>query len=262
MNPMLGNVDGKPVTIQQNGWVSFGSDSQANVRFYKKPVLDVNKSKHEGRPVYVAKDYIRIQHPGEHLNIVDRPVDDDPRVIQRWPQQYQHFINNTQQDIPEGTPVEVLFPDQPEIPANLHGMAVHTVEQLANLSAHALETIGMGAVEWQSRAQRFLDSAKGGKEHHRLVKEVGDLRNQNEVLQNQISLMKDQLNRLIAAQQGVPSMMIPQNRPTVAQAFAPPVQDPIVDTSYTNYGGPFDQNEPQLFSDESPKAPTRTNRKG
>ena len=91
MNPMQVSIDGKSGMIQPNGMVSFGSDSDANVLFYNRSVLDPVKSKQEGRPVYVSKEYVRIQHPGEHLNVIDRPIDVDPRVIQRWPNQYQRF---------------------------------------------------------------------------------------------------------------------------------------------------------------------------
>ena len=96
MNPMQISVDGKSGYIQSNGMVSFGSDEQANVIFYNKSVLDPVKSREQGRPFYVSKEYVRIQHPGEPLNIIDRPIADDPRVIQRWPNHYQKFQNNTQ----------------------------------------------------------------------------------------------------------------------------------------------------------------------
>lgn len=261
MNPMQISVDGKSGYIQSNGMVSFGSDEQANVIFYNKSVLDPVKSREQGRPFYVSKEYVRIQHPGEPLNIIDRPIADDPRVIQRWPNHYQKFQNNTQQDIPDGTPLEILFPNHPEIPANLHTHAVHTVEQLSMLSAHALQSIGMGAVEWQGMARKFIDSAKGGMEHHKLVKNVEDLKSQNEVLQNQISLLKSQLDRLAAANMGIPPAMIPSQRPTQAQQHYYSAPDPV---EQPTYAGPFDHDaQPQLFAEEPAKTPpTRGNRKG
>lgn len=219
MQNMQVSMDGMNGVIQSDGQVSFGNDNNTNVIFYKKSVLDPIKSREQGRPYYVSKDFVRIQQPGEHLNIIDRPVADDPRVIQRWPQHYQKFQQN-QEPVPEGTLVEMLFPSTPEIPANLHTHGVHTIEQLANLTAHALQSIGMGAVEWNGMAKKFLDSAHGGVEHHKLVKQVEDVTNRNQVLQNQISLMQAQLERLTAVQQGVPPMMIPSQAPTPAQSFA------------------------------------------
>lgn len=246
MNQIQVSVDGISGTFPHGGgMVSFGSDNHTNVIFYMKSVLDPVRSRQEGRPFYISKEYVRIQQPGEQLNVIDRPVADDPRVIQRWPNHYQKFQNNNQQDMPEGTPLEILFPNAPEIPANLHTQAVHTVEQLSNLTAHALQSIGMGSVEWQGMARRFLDSAKGGMEHHRLTKQVEDLQGQNQVLQNQISLMQSQLNRLTASQlQGIPQHMIPNTPPTQAQQYNAQFENP------TNlYVGPFDNQVTHNITD-------------
>ena len=243
-------VSGQNATIDNNGMVSFKSTNNANVIFYNKSVLDTIKSRESGRPVYVSKEYVRIQHPGE-MDVIDRPIDDDPRVKFIWPQQYQKFLNNQDHSIPDGTPLEVLFPNRPEIPANLHTQGVHTVEQLEGLTAHALQMIGMGAVEWQNMARKFLDSAKGGIEHHKLTKKIEDLQSQNEVLQNQLSLMKAQIDRLSAAQLGVPPNMIPSSVPTLAQQYTQSLEIPAVANTYT---GPFDT--------EHKTPPLRGNRKG
>lgn len=209
---------GQNATIDSNGMVSFKSSNHANVIFYKKSVLDPVKSREIGRPIFISKDYVRIQHPGE-ADVIDRPIADDPRVTQVWGMQYQKFLNNQDHDIPDGTPVEMLFPNRPEIPANLHTQGVHTIEQLGSLTAHALQMIGMGAVEWQQAAKKFLDSSLGGAEYHKMKQEVETLLSQNQVLQNQVSLMKSQLDRLSAAQLGVPQHMIPNAAPTVAQQY-------------------------------------------
>lgn len=252
MNNMQVTIDGMNGVIQSDGQVRFGSDTNTNVIFYKKSIIDPVKSREQGRPFFVSVDYIRIQQPGEPLNVVDRPVRDDPRVIQRWPQHYQRFQDN-QEEVPEGTPVEMLFPNHPEIPANLHTYGVHTVEQLAQLTAHALQSIGMGSVEWQGMARKFLDSAKGGQEHHRLVKQLEDLNNTNQVLQNQVSIMKAQLDRLTAAQQGVPPMMIPNSAPTPAQQYNHTIA-PLSDNATGGYQGPFDaQAEHQTFEITKPR---------
>jgi len=282
MQVNIGGLEGLSHTngmITPSGMVQFGSDNHTNVTFYKRSVLDSTKSREEGRPFYVSKDYVRIQQPGEHLNIIDRPIDDDPRVKLRWPIQYQNFQNNSQQEIPEGTPIEILFPNAPEIPANLHTQAVHTVEQLSNLTAHALQSIGMGSVEWQGQARKFLDSAKGGMEYHKLVKNNQDLQSKVEVLMNQISLLNSQLNRLMAAQQGIPGTMIPNSAPTVAQAMYqnPAMQFPqnhyppatvTTSTSMATYTGPYNEqidlpqlNLPPTLTQE-PDKPVRINRKG
>ena len=246
------SLGGQNATINNEGLVNFKPASNANVIFYNKSVHDPVKSRSASRPVFVNKEYVRIQHPGE-ADVIDRPIADDPRVIHIWPQQYQKFLNNQDHSMPDGTPLEILFPNRPEIPANLHTQGVHTVEQLAGLTAHASQMIGMGAVEWQNMAKRFLDSAAGGVEHHRLVRKTEELQSQNEVLQNQISLMKTQLDRLTAAQMGISPMMIPTAGPTPAQQYNQTL--PPQDFAEDVYRSPFDTDAPK-----SP--PTRANRKG
>lgn len=252
----LDGNSGSNATINRDGLVSFKSANNANVIFYNKSVLDTVKSREASRPVYVNKEYVRIQHPGE-ADVIDRPIVDDPRVIHIWPQQYQKFLNNQDHSIPDGTPLEILFPNRPEIPANLHTQGVHTVEQLAGLTAHASQMIGMGAVEWQNMAKKFLDSATGGVEHHRLVRKTEELQSQNEVLQNQIALMKTQLDRLTAAQMGISPMMIPTAGPNPAQQYNATLPQPQTQEEFVvedTFRSPFDT--------ETPKSPpTRANRK-
>lgn len=212
-------IDGQAGTIQANGMVRFGSDDTVNVLFYIKSVLDHVQSRAMGRPFHVSMPYVRIQQPGEK-DYIDRPVTENDPAKYRWPHHWARFEQG-QKPAPAGTPVEILFPQQPEIAANLHTLAVHTVEQLAGLTAHGQQTIGMGATEWQNKAKKFLEAANGGRGMHRLEKENEDLRGKIEVQGNQIALMKTQIDRLLAAQQQkIPAGMIPNGDPTLAQQYA------------------------------------------
>lgn len=209
-------IDGMAGTILPNGMVRFGSDSGVNVLFYKKPVHDPVGSREKGRPVTIALDYVRIQQPGEK-DFADRPVRDDPSVINRWPQHWARYQEG-QQPIPDGTPIDILFPQNPEIAANLHPLGMHTIEQMAGATAHALQTIGMGSVEWQKKARDFLAAANGGVGMHKLQTELERRDNTIEVLQNEMSLLRRQIDQLLAVQQGIPSTMVPPTEPTQAQA--------------------------------------------
>lgn len=210
-------IDGMRGTIQGNGMVSFQADDRVNVLFYRKSVLDPVKSRELGRPHHVSLDYVRIQQPGEK-DYADRPVSDDPSVTSRWPRHWAHYQSN-QKQIPNGAPVDLLFPQHPEIAANLHSMAVHTIEQLAHLTAEGLNQIGMGATQWQNQARAFLAASKQGVGHHQMQKALEDRDNKIDVLSSQIATLKNQLDRLLAEQQGVPKAMIPVARPTQGQAF-------------------------------------------
>lgn len=218
MNSNQVTIDGQSGTIQADGWVRMGSDDRVNVLFYRKSVLDRVKSVEAGRPVHIAMDYVRIQQPGEK-DYADRPVDDDRSVIARWPRHWDAYQKG-RAAAPDGTPVEMLFPQNPEIAANLHTLAVHTIEQLATLTAHGMQTIGMGATQWQQKAKQFLAAANGGAGMHRLAEQNAKLLSQLETQANQIASLRTQLDRLAALQSGVPSAMVPERLPTVAQQHA------------------------------------------
>src|SRR3569832_2169852 len=80
-------------SIKANGYgmVNYGpTDDKLIVGFYKKSVLNQARSRSEGKPVYEGHDFVKIQHPGETLNIVDRPAHDGDK--QRWPQKWQQYL--------------------------------------------------------------------------------------------------------------------------------------------------------------------------
>lgn len=201
--------DGR-IQIQGDGMVRFGDDNHVNVTFYNRPVLDVAKSKEAGRRIMVGKVYVRIQQPGEK-DCTDDPVENKPWTMQRFARQWQQY-QASQQQIPDGTPVDMLpyFIQRPEIAANLHSLAVHTIEQLANLTEHGASSIGMGATQWRNMAKDFLEKANKGVGAHKMEAELAKRDNTIEVMSNQIEQLKTQLNKLMAERQGVPGTMIPQ----------------------------------------------------
>lgn len=210
--------DGQQIQIQPDGMVRFGNDNQTNVLFYTRPVHDPELSRQTGRPMTKGVTYVRIQHPGER-DTIDTPVAHKPDAPHRWPRQWAQFQQSKEQ-IPEGTPIEMLFPQYPEIGANLHSCGVHTIEQMASLTEHGAQSIGMGATQWRNEARAFLEKANKGVGIHKMQAELQKRDNEIEVLRNQVSDLVAQIDRLIAAQQGVPGTMIPTNRPTLAQAHA------------------------------------------
>jgi hypothetical protein len=153
--------------IARQGWGVANSgptDDQLMVGFYKRSVLNRAKSREQGTPVYESRDYVKIQHPGESLNVVDREV--TPQDVQRWPHRWEQFQKNISQD-PEGVPLNLLFPASPEIEMTLRGYNIHTVQQLARLSGQAISTVGMGCQEWVNRAAAYMVQAEKGVDHHK-----------------------------------------------------------------------------------------------
>lgn len=218
------NVDLQKLNAHGFAEVQFGSDNNVNVSFYVKSVLNRAKSREEGRPVHESIEYVRIQHPGEK-DYTDRPVSEVPQTMHRFARQWAAF-KDSRKFVPDGTPVEMVFPQWPEIAANLHGLGVHTAEQLANLTAEGISHLGLGGQDWVNKARKFVEYGEKGVAHHKVQKELADRDNKIEVLENTVAMMKTQIDRLMAAQSGVPQAMLPPDRANPAQAWAQTVQKP------------------------------------
>lgn len=162
----FGALRWNPDEMSRNGYAVANSgptDDKLIVGFYRRSELNKFKSKEQGKPVYEGRDFVKIQHPGETLNILDRPIQDSDK--QRWPRQWAAYAAG-KHDTPDGVPIDLLFPNRPEIAATMRGYNIHTVEQLAGLSGTAIDTVGMGAQEWVNAAQRYMERANKGISHH------------------------------------------------------------------------------------------------
>jgi hypothetical protein len=233
-------IDGQARTIQDDGMVRFHTDQQMNVLFYKKAVIDPIESRERGRTWTRAVDYVKIQQPGER-DYVDRPARDDDKA--RWPQLWARYEQG-QKQAPQGTPIDILFPQNPEIPANLHTLGVHTIEQCAGLTEHGAQTIGIGATMWRNKAKEFLSCANGGAGYGRLKAENDKLQNVIEVQGNQLAQMKHQLDQLAAqVNQKISPNMIPPHVPTIAQETFAARQAQTFSNDYEDADPSADVNE-------------------
>jgi len=201
-----------------------GGDRNMIAMFYNKPTPNPAASSEAGRPIYEDKVFVRIHPPGERLNIVDRPANAQDQ--RRFPVQWNQFKDNRQQ-VPDGTPIDLLYPEQPAIGANLRACGVHTVEQCAELSGTAIDTIGMGSQRYVNDAQKYLQAASKGVKASQLRHELDERDSQIRVLtqtveklQSEVERLRDNANTsvnleavqaLIAGQQGRPTY--PSNAP-------------------------------------------------
>lgn len=190
----------QPTSINWNGpgreygMVNYASDSSVNVVFYTRSVRDEIKSKEERRPIHHDVEYIRMQHPGETSTVIDRPVKEEDR--HRFPQKYQQYLHKKTQ-IPEGTPIDLLFPNNPSVADNLKGFGVYTVEQCSSMSAHAVHNIGMGAQEYQNKAKAFMDSASKGANFHKVQSELEETKRNYKLLERNHLALKKQFDILM-----------------------------------------------------------------
>ena len=173
------------------------------VVFHKQAIQNHKKSADAGRPIYEEFDYVRIQHPGER-DYVDRKV--TQQDAHRWPAQWMAYTQQKGQAV-IGTPIDLLFPKHPGIAANIRSAGFHTVEQLAEASAHGMSNLGMSAQDYVNAAQRYLEVAQRGVAHHQMQQELDqrdqEIRlNKQEIadLKNDITGLKRQLDRLMNTQ--------------------------------------------------------------
>jgi len=207
--PMKG-IDEASMRNRGYGEVRYGpSEDLLMVAFYPRSVQDPHKSEKAGRPIFVKKDYVKIQHPGESLNVIDREASDiDKARFRRQWLQYQEGI----EQIPDGTPMNLLFPHSPEICEMLRGYKIHNVEQLAKLTAHGIETLGIGAVDWVEKAKKYLVSAAKGVDHHQFEKAMKEKDAQIATMQRQLTEFAALLAQHTAAR---------DNKPVGVQPYQP-----------------------------------------
>lgn len=180
---------GQKFDAQNGGIVEFGDDSRLFVEFTSRAVPDPIASTEAGRPVSRQMDYIRIRQPGERDEIMRPAHDGDRRRFRRHWDAFQ----DGRQALPEGTPLALLFPNNPEIIENLKHDKIFVVEQLAALSDTQIQNIGMGARAWQQKAAEFLMLSDNGKGFHVLQKQINQLTAQGTADKERIAALESAL---------------------------------------------------------------------
>lgn len=189
-----------PTGIQWNGnvgVVEYGGNDKMVVMFYNKPMHNPQKSAEAGRPIYDDKVFVRIHPPGERLNIIDRPAEGQHQ--RKYPVQWAQFQQQKQQ-IPEGTPIDMLYPEHPSIGASLRAYGIHTIEQCAELSANAIENLHMGGQKYVNAAQAYLKAAHKGVHATEFRKTIEDLEQKNKILARQVEQLKASLDKMVDGQ--------------------------------------------------------------
>lgn len=175
------------------GVVQYGNDRNMVVLFYMRSIPHPGKSAEAGRPVFVDVPYVRVHPPGERLSIVERPVEEEDK--RRWPIQWNQFQQNKQQVV-EGTPIDMLYPEQPSIGSMLKASGVHTIEQCSELSGAAIDAIGMGAQRYTNDAKRYIEMANKSVNATSFRRELDKRDNMIMTQQQQIDTLKNEVVRL------------------------------------------------------------------
>jgi hypothetical protein len=179
------------------GIVEYGGGARAQLAiFYNKSVHNPVQSQQQGRPVFEDKIYVRVAPPGERLNVVDRPANRGDQ--QRWPMQWASFQQNKEQT-PEGTPIELLYPEKPAVAATLRANGVMTIETCAELSGNAIDSIGMGAQGWVNAAQKYVAYANKGVAITQHRKDLEERDSKIRVLTQQVESLQDEIMAMRSA---------------------------------------------------------------
>lgn len=175
------------------------TDDGKIVGFFPKAVLNRTKSQQSNIPVHDNLVFIRIQNPGER-DYIEREAREDDK--QRWPRQW-HAFTQGRKYVADGTPLEQLFPDQPNIVATLNAVNIQTVQQLANLSGDAISRGGIGFQDWATKAKKYIESAKQGVDFQRFEAERKKWVEREAALQKQITDLATQVQQLLQKQTGI-----------------------------------------------------------
>ncbi len=163
-------LDFSPQGYTPDGVAIFGNDAQLLVKFFKHPQISKFQTDQAGRPVYVDVVMVEVIQPGEKDPV--RVLADEMHK-RRFARQWDNFEKGNAEAI-VGTPLSLLFPNEPSLILTLNGFNVFTVDQLASITDTAMQSIPMGRT-LADRAKAYLSTAAGGANFHQMKSQIEEL---------------------------------------------------------------------------------------
>lgn len=171
-------------------------DENLAVKFYDRLVLNNYKSEKEGRPVHETVLYCSIIVPGVTPQMVDEKATNNHK--ERFWKQWANYQRGQSEKV-EGTPV-TEWSSLPRTRAeDLKHMHFITVEQIAAASDTQCQAIGPDGITLRTKARMYIATAKDGAAAEKAAADNEALRNENQLLKEQ---MADLANRLKAIEDG------------------------------------------------------------
>lgn len=155
------------------------------VSFVARSIIQGFQSEQQGRPVYAKRDFIRIQHPGERDCVEREATDYDKQLYAR---QWVAYETSSEQ-VPDGTPLSVIFPSNPDIVDNLRAIKFFTAEQVANATDAQLQGAGIGGLQIRQKCKAFIESANRGVPVHQFEQEKRDMQSKIDQLTKQVEAL-------------------------------------------------------------------------
>jgi len=175
--------------------MEYVESQKVSVEFRMDSVLSQFQSDQQGHPVYVEKPFITVVIPGSGNTIIDTVADE--MYQKRFPEQWARFKAGQETDAITGWRLESWPQVNTAQVKTLKYMGVHTVEQLADLSDSACQSLGMGTMELRVKAKAALNAARSGADTERLAAESSRMA-------EEMAAMRAELADLRAAKEEAP----------------------------------------------------------
>lgn len=183
---MYDGPDARATGMNPDGTVNFGNANEVLAFFRRSSKRDNFASQQAGYPIEKGIDVIEIRQYGEKDSTI-REVTPADQV--RFPQQWAAYQQKREQ-VQDGTPLDMLFPKNPEVVATLKANNVHTIQALAAVpDSTTLNFIG----EYRSKAKAFIDGIDKGKGFHALEKKLEDAELRNMELEDRLKALEAKL---------------------------------------------------------------------
>lgn len=164
-------------------------DNSLLIEFRKELVDDNYRTKKEGKPVSVEKDFLTIFQPGLKAGlgeIYNGPVKEDHK--RRFPDEWKRFMETGQgDDAIEGTPLKEVHTLKRDEIARLELHGIKVVEQAADAPEKVIMALGMGGRSIIDRCKAYMATISGEKAQ---LKMIMDLQNKIEELEAKLEADK------------------------------------------------------------------------
>lgn len=181
-----------PKNVKNGQMVSHGDDSTILATFSDEYVKNEFRSETEGTVIYDHFHQITLEYPGNNLNNFSYRFRPEEAKTSQWPQRFPNqweAFKNQQEQVPDGTPVELWPPLDKRRVLELKAMRIYTVEQIAATTDVTGPNMGM---EWR----KLRDQAKAFLEPNLALAELSKIRRENEDQAEQIELLQRQVSAL------------------------------------------------------------------
>lgn len=121
--------------------------------------------------------------------------------IRRFPEAWNSFARNASED-DLGTPLMLLFKNDPSRVEHYKAYHITTVERLAGMNPSDLENMGMGARGDSERARSYLARAQGNADKTAATYQIDMVVQENQSLRSQVEDLSSKLSQLLEAQLG------------------------------------------------------------